>query len=139
MKQLAAGVVPFRVVDGQYEYLLLQHTLGHWTFPRGKVEANETLQQAALREFREETGLDAQILPSFEEQFSYWFVADGMRIHKTVTHFLARVCSGQVMISDEHRAFAWLPYAQAREQLSYNASRVVLDRANTTLRETDNS
>ena len=70
MQERSAGTVI--VCNG--EYLLLHYESGHWDFPKGKIEEGETPEQAALRELKEETGIeDAEILPGFTEGIKYFF------------------------------------------------------------------
>jgi len=134
MKQQAAGLVTFRREGDQVFYLVLRHPQGHWAFPKGKVESGETLHQAARRELKEETGLEAQIVGDFCEQYDYWF-ADraGQRIHKIVSIFLAEAPCGSVMLSPEHTDYAWLPFNEAHERLSYGNSQRILQRAHNVL------
>ena len=58
----ACGVIPFRFKDGMKEYLILQQTNHFWSFPKGHMEPGETEEMAALRELREETGLNARLI-----------------------------------------------------------------------------
>ena len=59
--------------DKKFYYLLLHYIGGHWDLPKGKVEPGETLEQAAMREVHEETGLTVQPVPNFSESISYYF------------------------------------------------------------------
>ena len=130
----SAGLVTFRRTADQIEYLILKHDQGHWAFPKGKVEQGETPEQAALRELKEETGLDAQIVADFCEQYEYWFTErSGRRVHKTVSIFLGNAPCGSVMLSPEHTDFAWLPFDRAHERLSYGNSQRILQRAHNVL------
>ena len=69
-----------------------------WSLPKGHVEAGETVEQTAMREVREETGLVASIVAPLGV-IDFWFAVDDRRIHKTVHHFFMRYESGT--ISDE--------------------------------------
>ena len=69
-----------------------------WSLPKGHVEEGETVEQAALREVLEETGLVASIVAPLGV-IDFWFAVEDRRIHKTVHHFLMRYDSG--VISDE--------------------------------------
>lgn len=123
-RQFSAGLVLFRVDEAtkEREYLLLHYVSGHWDFPKGKIEPGETKHQAAIRELMEETGLTAEILPGFEEQFTYWFrnYDGGEMLQKTVYFFIGRTDDRrEVVLSDEHIGFIWLPYEAALEKLTY--------------------
>ncbi len=113
------------------EYLLLKHTHGnHWSFPKGTVEADESDWQTAVRELQEETGIDTfEKQPDFAEELFYQFERDGAIIDKSVIYFLGQVPNQIVTISEEHTEFVWLPYAQARPQLTHDNGRLMLDKA----------
>lgn len=67
----SCGVIPYRLRGGQREYLLLMQTNRCWSFPKGHMEMDETEQQTALRELREETGLTAALLPGVRVMAEY--------------------------------------------------------------------
>ena len=136
-RQFSAGLVLFRVDEKvhQREYLLLHYVSGHWDFPKGKIEPGETKHQAALRELKEETGLTAEILPDFEEQFTYWFRAyeNGMLTQKTVYFFIGRTEQKDVVLSHEHIGSIWLPYEDALAKLTYENARDMLKKVEATV------
>ena len=58
----SCGVLPYRIVNGQKEFLLVFETFSKcWSLPKGHMEAGETEEQTALRELQEETGLTAKL------------------------------------------------------------------------------
>ncbi len=90
-----------------------------WSLPKGKVEAGETLEQTAVREVSEETGITGTVLAPLGD-VEYWFVADGKRIHKTVHHFLLRSLGGVLSDADvEVTEVAWVPLGAISAQLAY--------------------
>lgn len=131
MRQLiSAGVVIYRLKDNLIEYLLLHHIVGHWDFAKGKIEAGETNEQAALRELHEETGLRTELEPGFIDSISYNFVdRSGEPTKKTVYFFLGRVNDEQVVLSPEHKNFIWLPYDKAYAKMTFDSARRVLQKA----------
>ncbi len=67
----SAGILLFREETGKKLFLLLNYPSGHWDFIKGRIEKNESLKQAALREAREETGItDIEFIDGFEEKYS---------------------------------------------------------------------
>lgn len=109
------------------EYLIIQHLAGHWDFPKGHVERGETEEETALREIREETGLQATILPGFRESVNY--LVRG-RIPKEVVYFLGRPNGDQVRLqAEEVQDFQFLPYEAARAKLTFESNRLLLDKA----------
>lgn len=131
LKQFSAGVIIYRLDDNKRRtYLLLQYPGKYWDFPKGKLETNEKWIDAALRETKEETGLDnLKIKPGFEHNYSYTFSDfKGNKVQKTVVFFIGHSLSNQtVRLSHEHMDFLWLPYEQARMQIYFESVRLLLD------------
>jgi len=117
------------VVDDEGRFLLVHHASGgHWDSPKGHAEPHETAVETALREIREEGGVEAEIIAGFSERAD-WILPDGRE--KQVVYFLARrlgPCES-AKPGDEILALAWLPYEEARDLISYESGKRVLDRA----------
>ena len=114
--------------------LLLQHpdttTSGHWDFPKGHVEKGEDELQTALRELKEETGIDnVKIIDDFNHLISYNFLRGGDTILKEVVFFLGITNQEKVSISSEHQNYAWLQYESAYERLTYDNAKKTLKEA----------
>ncbi len=131
----SAGIVIFFQENDSREYLLLHYVTGHWDFPKGKVESGETLKQAAVRELKEETGLEATIVPGFSSSLSYTFkdYMDKKSAHKQVTFFVGQVKSKSVVLSDEHIGYKWVSYKDALNLLTYDNARAILNQADSWL------
>lgn len=127
--EVSAGAVVFFLEGGKPLYLLLHYPSGHWDFPKGNIELGETPEETALREIKEETGLDVELLPGFKEEIHYVYMRGGVRVKKTVILFAAEAKSKDVRISWEHTGFAWLPFEQAVARITYKNSREVLVKA----------
>ena len=107
-----------------------------WSLPKGHLEAGETLEQAAVREVAEETGIHGSIIGSLGS-IDFWFVVEGRRVHKTVHHFLMRAIGGELSDDDiEVTEVAWFPLPDISDQLAYSDERGLLDQADRLLRET---
>jgi 8-oxo-dGTP pyrophosphatase MutT (NUDIX family) len=90
-----------------------------WSLPKGHVEQGETLEQTAVRETEEETGVTAEVRQKLGE-VDYWFMLHGEKIHKTVHHFLLRFVSGELCDRDvEVAEVAWVPLAEIPAKLAY--------------------
>jgi 8-oxo-dGTP pyrophosphatase MutT (NUDIX family) len=100
-----------------------------WTLPKGTPDPGETVEQTALREVGEETGLEVRIvepLPSIE----YDFVQDGTRIHKTVHYFLMAPVGGDLAGHDhEFEQVRWITFAEASSLLTFETERALVARA----------
>jgi bis(5'-nucleosidyl)-tetraphosphatase len=133
MKQVyAAGILVYRVTELGIVYLLIRYSAGHWDFPKGKIEKDESDRDAALRELYEETGIaDIQLNPTFFESMSYDFTEpDGRVAHKFVHFFLGITHQEHVRLSDEHNSFIWLPYQAAYERVTHETAKKLLLTAN---------
>ena len=131
MEERSAGFVVFNPGSRGRRYLLLCHRHGgHWAFPKGRLEAGETLEQAARREAREETGIhELKVVHGFRGSSRYRFTRDGTPINKRVDYLLAEATSEVVRLSEEHTGSAWLGVPEALERLSYEEARAVLRKA----------
>ncbi len=138
----SAGGVVFCLHRGKVEYLLLKNKANCWLFPKGLVEEGEKDEEAALREIREETGLENLLLiPGFKEQEKYFFSVkydyqlqrgwrSGEKVFKIVTYFLFKTKNKKIKLSFEHIDYCWLSFNQAREKITYAEAKKILEKAN---------
>jgi 8-oxo-dGTP pyrophosphatase MutT (NUDIX family) len=97
--------------------------------PKGHPDGDESAAEAALREVREEAGVEAEVLGSLGE-VRYWYQRGGRRIAKVVEFFLLRYVSGDVADHDhEVEQARWVPAAEAAETLTYAGERDMVRRA----------
>jgi 8-oxo-dGTP pyrophosphatase MutT (NUDIX family) len=103
--------------------------------PKGHFEAGETAMQAARREVREETGVDAEPVRELGEA-RYHYRRDGQTIGKSVTFFLFSYLAGDTENhDDEVEEVRWLDLSEAREALTHAAEREMVGRALACLEE----
>jgi 8-oxo-dGTP pyrophosphatase MutT (NUDIX family) len=95
-----------------------------WTFPKGKLEPGESEEEAALREVREETGLDVEL----GRELGYVEYTDPHGRPKTVHYWEMGVNGGEFTPNREVSDLRWLPFDEAPEQLSYDRDREILGR-----------
>lgn len=111
-------------------YLLLNYPRGYWDLAKGKIEKGETKKETALRELKEETGLEAKLLDDFEQILHYYFKSpEGELIYKTVTYFVGETTDFNVTISHEHIGYEWVNLPKALSQLTYTNAQQVVSRA----------
>jgi len=134
-RDAAFGLVPVFFDGGaagdRGQYLLIQHQAGHWAFPKGHAEADETPLASAKREFEEETGiLDYRVVAGARFEEVYEIRKHKGPIQKTVLYFPAIALTQTVVVQEaEIRDFVWLPYGAARDRITFDANRGVIDQA----------
>ena len=128
---VAAGGVVFREGDEGPEIVLVsRRASGLFALPKGKVDPGEVIEQTALREVREETGLVAEIVEPLGE-VRYWFMDDrGERVDKVVYLFLMRPTGGDLADHDhEFDDVGWFHLAEAERLLTHKNQLHILHRA----------
>ena len=106
-----------------------------WTLPKGTPIVGETLEETALREVTEETGLLVRIISPLDA-IGYTFVQRGTRIHKTVHYFLMEPIGGS--LDDHDREFEevrWVSFEEAPALLSFETERSLVGLAAGKLQE----
>ena len=127
---VSSGIIPYRTTRDKIEYLILKSRTKDWEFPKGSVEGDEELQQTALREIEEETGISGlKILDGFRDDYSYIFESDGVTIHKTVHLFIGHSMEASANLSKEHNDYQWRTYEQAKNTLTHSATKNILSKA----------
>lgn len=92
---------------------------GIWTLPKGTPQAGETVEQVAVREVQEETGLVVRLI-SYIGSISYSFVRNQVRYQKQVRHFLFEANGGDTSLHDaEYDRVEWFSLAEASRRLTY--------------------
>ena len=129
-QEKSCGAVVFTKHKEGLKFLLLHYGAGHWDFPKGKQEKNEKEEQTALREIKEETGIEnVETLDGFRETVKYFYKKGEETVYKEVTFFLVQSPTEEVMISFEHIGYAWLSYEHAYKKLTFNNSKELLENA----------
>jgi 8-oxo-dGTP diphosphatase len=128
---VSAGGVVLREVEGGLEVLLIAIKEGRvWSLPKGQVEVGERYPQTALREVREETGIEARILASLGSIRYHFTVKDNDTptiVTKEVHHFLMRYAGGAPRPQKEEVDEAeWVPVPEALRRLAHQNERDAL-------------
>jgi len=132
----SCGIVLFHSDD----FLVIQHSTesneveGHWDFPKGHIENNETELETATRELHEETGIDNfRLIENFRHKITYNINKNSKVIPKEVIFFLAESFTKSIKLSSEHQNYNWLNFDLAHDRLTYANAKDVLLKAKTFL------
>ncbi|WP_296628766.1 NUDIX domain-containing protein [uncultured Negativibacillus sp.] len=122
----SCGAIVYRKNRSQIELLLIKNRYGgHWSFPKGHVEGQETEIQTALREVKEETGIDINIQKGFRQMVEYY---PKPNIRKQVVYFLGEAKTTQFKRQEEeisriiwteiHKAYHMVTFKNDRDLIS---------------------
>ena len=128
----SCGAVIFYKTRQDTKLLLVKNNNGRdWSFPKGHIEDGENEHQTAIREIKEETGLDVTIFNGFREVSEYCPFG---KIRKRVVFFLARAFTDNVKIQEEEiDSYIWVDLQQARKMCSYDNDLRIIDKAETAI------
>lgn len=120
-KEKSCGALVVRQGEQEKELLLIKHNGGHWAFPKGHVEVNETEEETAYREVQEETGLSVKIDTRYREMVTF---SPAPRTLKDVVYFAATVVSGvETPQLSEVSDVRWVPFSKAEQYITYENDR----------------
>ena len=128
-QEVSAGGVVFRRRSEQgLAFLLIRDSYGHWGFPKGHLERNESAAAAAARETTEETGLEELRLHGPIHTIDWYFRLRGKLIHKFCHFFLFESRTGEPtpQIDEGITECQWFTFDEAVAQLGYENAREVL-------------
>ena len=123
------GIIPLRQNQGCWEVFLIQHRQHrrYWGFPKGHAEANETHEQSACRELKEETNLEVKHFIKSEPLVEqYQFTLNGQRVSKSVLYFIAEVVGDVILQKQEISDGIWLTFSKAMQQISHIEGKEIL-------------
>ena len=129
--ETCCGAVVINREDGETRYLLIANPSGIWGFPKGHMEAGETERETALREIKEETGLDVQFLGDFRAADAHALVREGRPdVTKQITDFLAEY-KGQAVRPQpgEISQIRLMTFEEALDAFQYESSKRILREA----------
>lgn len=129
----SCGGIVFYENKHNIKILLVKNTNSrYWSFPKGHIEKGETEKQTAIREIKEETGLDVDIKNDFREISDYCPFG---KIRKHVVFFLAQAFTDDVKIQKEEISdYAWVDLQQARKICFYDNDLRILEKAETAIK-----
>lgn len=139
---ISAGGAAYRINDEKIEFAIVAvNPSRRWQLPKGLVDEDESAEQAALREVREEAGIECEIVGKIET-IEYWYFGNEkggrVRYHKFVLFFLMKYVSGDTKNHDhEVSEVRWVEADEAIEMLAFKSEKEVIEKAKDLL-ETEN-
>lgn len=115
MKEISAGGVVYRQQDGEYMLLLIEDRYGKVTLAKGKQELGETIQETALREVLEETGVAGRLGDKLDTiYYEYTHAATGEVVNKEVHYYLVEAYNTEITVQlEEINDVHWHPASEA--------------------------
>lgn len=100
-----------------------------WTFPKGLIDEGETSEQAALREVREEAGVEAEVVKKLPVIKIFFTDHEGEKVFKTITYFEMKwIKDLPEGFGEETEEVVWLSREEAKKQLAFASERGLLDK-----------
>ncbi len=136
--EVSAGGVVFRLRDDDgYDVALIRTHESRWQLPKGWIEDGEPMERTALREVREEAGVDAELVGPLDT-IEYWYTsrydAEPTRVHKLVHFFLLRYLAGTTDDHDHEVTEArWVEIGEAERMLAFKDERRIVAMAHDAL------
>jgi 8-oxo-dGTP pyrophosphatase MutT (NUDIX family) len=139
-REFSAGGVLVRRMSGRWWVAAIRpqgKPASTWALPKGLIDAGERSEQAAVREVREETGIEGRVVRKLGD-VRYTYTWEGERIFKVVSFFLLRPVRGRLGdlpagMELEVAAVRWLPLDAAPRLLAYGGERQMTERARETV------
>ena len=130
VRDVSAGGVIYRKRDGHIEIALVgKLSPRRWGLPKGGPQKGESLEQAAVREVAEETGLQPRLICPVGE-IDYWFRWSGRRHFKTVHFYLMQAVGGDVsQHDDEYDVVEWFTIEEACQNMTYRSEVDIVEKA----------
>ena len=112
------------IINENNKILLIHQLKGHWGLPKGHVEDNETEEQTAIREVKEETNLDVEINTNYRYTMEY---SPKENVEKQVVFFVAKNITDNIIVQEkEVQGAKWLNIEDAIELITFDNSKELL-------------
>jgi len=131
VREFSSGGIVLRQAGDIIEVLLIKDSYGRWTWPKGKIDADEKPRDAAVREVGEEAGLTGLTVIGRVGKSQYFFKSKGSLIFKTVYFYLMSAGSNTALKiqHSEIQDGRWFKLDEAKGLLAYEGSGEILNKA----------
>jgi 8-oxo-dGTP pyrophosphatase MutT (NUDIX family) len=136
-REFSAGGVVVRTVRGRTMVAAIRprgKPEGVWALPKGNIDPDESPAETAVREVREETGVEGRLVEKLGDVRYVYTRKGGLRVFKVVSFFLLRAGRGRIGQIDESMRIEvaearWLPLEEAPRLLAYGGEREMAAKA----------
>lgn len=127
----SCGFIVYKTVENTNYYLIIKSTNGDIGFPKGHMEDGEAELQTAIRELKEETNVEVEVVDGFRKQIEYPLPKRPDVIKQSV-YFLGKYASGDIVCQKgEVLECGFLSYDDAMRTLTFEDTRRLLEDAKT--------
>lgn len=135
MKRIkSCGLVAYKQIEGMNYYLIIRSLNGDVGFPKGHMEIGESELQTAIRELKEETGIEVEVVSGFRHQIEYPLILNKNVIKQSV-YFLGKCTSTNIVCQENEIAEAdFVSYENAHEILTFAETKSILREAESFIR-----
>ena len=138
MQEKSCGMILFDRLKNPTQVLLIKHNAGHWSFPKGHCEKDETEIETALRETKEETGIKGMVINKSLRYTSHYTLSNGNT--KEVVFFVGLRVSGVLTPQmSEVKQVTWIPIKKAFHVITHMQDRMLLNKVLEDLKTTESS
>jgi ADP-ribose pyrophosphatase len=124
--EVSSGGIVVRKSDNKIQVLLVRRN-EDWQLPKGLAERSEKFEETALREVREETGINAKLMKKIGK-INYWYRKEDKLIYKVVHFFLMESVGGNIEEHDhEMDEVKWFSIDEACEIVSFKNERDLIE------------
>ena len=123
------AVITYRPLHSFHkQFVLLQSPRGDWNFVKGHREREETDHDTLKREIFEETGITRFNILNYLGKIRYKIMKEGLKSEKEVKFYYVTTNDNRIALSDEHIAYIWLDYEQAKKLLTFHQSKLIIEK-----------
>ena len=125
----SCGFVVYKEIQGENCYLIIRNINGEYGYPKGHVENNETEHETAIRELKEETNVEVEIIDGFRHQIEYKF-PNKMNVMKRSVYFLGKCLEDDIVCREGEVSEAmFVSFERAIELLPFEDTKKILKEA----------